>query len=179
MHPNHLLRRLKVACWPSVFLSSGSFVSLSRWWNHCFNSSLRHRPTGNRQLQLSQAGGHHAIVRKRRPELCDGDAQQAEVRGLSAQRLHHPRRHRGEEDVFHSAWRRQRDHQVQQGDEADRWILLRRYVSLLALYGCRCCAARIPSPNAFINMDGRAQRGAVHGESSWRSGFWCLKLLSM
>lgn len=147
------------------------FIPMIKPFLFFFNSSLRRRPTGNRQLQLSQAGGHHAIVRKRRPELCDGDAQQAEVRGLSAQRLHHPRRHRGEEDVFHSAWRRQRDHQVQQGDEADRWILLRRYVSLFPIYGCRCHAARIPSPNAFINMDGRAQRRAVHGEFSRRSGF--------
>ena len=89
---------------------------------------LCNSPPGNRQLQLPQARGHHASVRQRRPQLRDGDAEQVEVWGLPAQRLHHPGGHRGEEDVLHPAWRRERHHQVQQGDEADRRILLWRYI---------------------------------------------------
>lgn len=41
-----------------------------------FFFSLRAQ-TGNYQLQLSKAGGIHASVCQRRPQLCDGDAEQA------------------------------------------------------------------------------------------------------
>lgn len=73
---------------------------------------------GNCELQLSEAGGYHAVVCQRRPQLRDGHVEQAEVRGVPAQRLHHQGGHRGQEDVLHPTRCDQRADQRNYGHEA-------------------------------------------------------------
>lgn len=86
--------------------------------------------SGNHKLQLQEAGGFYAPLCQCRSQLCDINVDQAAVRGVSARRLHHPGGHHWQEDVLHPARGGERPHQRQQGDQAGRWLLLWRCMSV-------------------------------------------------
>lgn len=83
--------------------------------------------SGNRKLQLSQAGGVHAAVCQRWAKLCDGHADQVAFRGVPAARLYYKRGNHWEENVLHPARSLQRHHQGHPGYETFRWFLFWRW----------------------------------------------------